>query len=210
MEQVRLVRAIIAVHRYRLGFAIVLAGLVAMPLLGNFTVQRLGLILLIRPVSPVILLTSVVAIGTTVALSGLEMTALPANRRYFVSQAFWFVSVTFAAIIAALITVKMCDIAGASQGAIARNVLLYVSLSVPFLAAGKPELTWLIPILLPGVAAQFGQYGNGDSYSWWAVTIDPLATPTQLTFAVTLSFLALVLYSSAPIKCPDRLRPSTV
>lgn len=83
---------------------------------------------------------------------------------------------------------------GITASATVRNIFVYVALCVPLIAARKAEAAWILPILLPAVAAQFGQGTDGDAYPWWAVTVDPQATALQLAVASGLMVGALCMY----------------
>lgn len=195
MEHLRLVKAIGAVHRYKFGAGLIMVSLLAVVVFGDATISRLGLSLLNRTISPALLLTSPIAIGVVIAVSGLEGTRLPGNARVLVSRAGWFavaLGVTTAATVA---VIELGHFDGVTSGAAIRNIFLYVAMGVPFLVADRAEAVWILPILLPGVAAQFGQGSDGEACPWWAITVAPESTPVQLTVAGTLLALAALLYS---------------
>ena len=190
--------SIVKVHRAKLGLTIYCVAALSASLVGSYAISRLGINILLSPVSPALLLGIVAGLGVVIALSGLEHVDRPRNLRRYVSDTLYFVVVNAVMISSYLVIVTVLDFENVSGISVVRNFFLTIALALPSVSLGRTEHSWLLPFGVTLFATQFGRGSDGISYPWWAIMIDPMGSPTQLLASFLLFVVAGFIYIAEP------------
>ncbi len=146
--------------------------------LAQVSVENLGLVRLISPLSALLLLPVVAGSAAAIGCHNTAQVPLPDPPRAKLLRAVWAGIWTVAAGLAALTG----TLAGSPQEwpAIVRNLLLYNALGLVVLRLGYPQLTWLPALVYTMAAMLFGYPSHGPDYYWWATVMTKQATAADV------------------------------
>ena len=171
-------------------------------LMANVSIEQLGPVGVATPISMLLLLPVVAGVAVGVALSNeSDGLGLPDPARAAVARAAWFIAWTGVAASVTALAGFIND--GVEPGAIVRNVVLYAALAAAAPLLRVPHLAWLLPIAYALVCVMFGYPPGQPGYYWWAVVMEPEASPAHLVAVTGCAAVALACYTS---RWPARMR----
>lgn len=182
-------RAWLGVHRWRSGLVLLGAGALIAVTAGDVVVTRLAS----HQVAVGLLAPLVCGLAVPVACAGPGI-RVPDPLRAKAARVLW--AVLWVGVAAVLLGWVGGMVSGevATSGALLRNLLLVVALSLWCTAIGQVELCWLPPVVYATCCLQFG--GTDTGTARWAAFADHDATTVQLVVAVGLCSASVVLYGA--------------
>jgi hypothetical protein len=198
------VRAWASVHATGPALGVFAAVASASLLLAQLEIEDFGLVRLVSPVAIPLLLPAIAGVGTAIACENTARLGLPDPVRAVIARAAWamcWVGLSFAAAGAALIVNPEISLM-----AIARNLMIFVTMGLLMLSLGLPHLLWL-PVLGYVIGCiMFGYDRAAHEYRWWAVVMEEPATAGQLLLAAVLATVSISVYAVSPKSLAARLR----
>ncbi|MFY1674307.1 hypothetical protein ACN27G_30890 [Plantactinospora sp. WMMB334] len=186
------VRGWAAVHRTRPASGVMILVASASTVLARTRIEDFGLIRLLTPVSVMLLLPAIAAVGAAVACVNGARLPLPDPPRAVAARLAWAVGWAGIATLAA----NLGQLAGTDVRwpAVTRNVLLYLAVGLAMTRFGRAHLIWLPVVAYTVVCMVFG-YPSGElRYYWWAVVMREHATAGEVVAVGCLFAVGLLTY----------------
>lgn len=181
MMSARTLRAWMAVHSWRPGTAVVLTAMLISLASANRVLSEIGPIRLMLPISPLLLLPALAAMGVGLACHSAVRMGLPDPSREKCSRFIWLTGWTVIAW-AAVSSGQLLASAGAGP-AIARNLLIFTALGVLAMVLGGPSATAVPVLVYLMMAMLFPHVSDGSRYGWWAAILTPSVTSDHMLVA---------------------------
>ncbi|GAA3781060.1 hypothetical protein GCM10022225_81810 [Plantactinospora mayteni] len=186
------VRAWAAVHRTRPASGVTVLVASASIFFARTTIEDFGLIRLLTPVSVMLLLPAIAAVGAAIGCVNAAQLPLPDPPRAVAARLTWAVGWAGLAILAA----NLGQFAGADAqwSAVTRNALLYLAVGLAMIRFGRAHLIWLPVVAYTVVCMVFGYPSGEPRYYWWAVVMQEHATVGQLVGVGCVFSVGLLTY----------------
>lgn len=188
----------IAIHNSRSAFVEMALTGIASVLASGLTIDRFGPFLFPSPLVGLLIVPVVAGTAVGTAAYAEVDVRLPDPLRARFARLLW-VLVWMILVAAAATPGLLVSDANTQLGfPVIRNVLLFVSLTLPLVTEGWPHLLWIPSVLLTLSAAVFGRSEVDDSWLWWAFMFDPKTSGTEVAAVAVLALLALAHYGFRP------------